>query len=194
MERTEDESSRDEFQAMRDGLATYPHPEAGLTPYNAYLLPTVERLLGPPAGRTLFEIGFGNGAVADHLARKGFRVAGVEPSREGLALTRSSYPHLERLEQGSVYEPLVERFGRFDAVLSLEVIEHLYLPRKLVETAPDRVIWGTDWPHPNVKVMPYDGDLVDLIPLFAPEPELQCKLLVDNPARLFDFPATTDAP
>jgi 2-pyrone-4,6-dicarboxylate lactonase len=59
--------------------------------------------------------------------------------------------------------------------------------RKIVETAPDRVIWGTDWPHPNVKVMPNDGDLVDLIPLFAPEPKLQQKILVDNPARLFGF-------
>ncbi len=59
--------------------------------------------------------------------------------------------------------------------------------RKIVETAPDRVIWGTDWPHPNVKAMPNDGDLVDLIPLFAPEVELQQKLLVDNPARLFEF-------
>ena len=61
--------------------------------------------------------------------------------------------------------------------------------RRIVETAPDRVIWGTDWPHPNVTTMPNDGDLVDLIPLFAPEPELQRKLLVDNPARLFDFVA-----
>ncbi|WP_038966267.1 amidohydrolase family protein, partial [Bradyrhizobium diazoefficiens] len=59
--------------------------------------------------------------------------------------------------------------------------------RKIVETAVDRVIWGTDWPHPNVKVMPNDGDLVDLIPLFAPEPEVQQKILVDNPARLFEF-------
>ena len=58
---------------------------------------------------------------------------------------------------------------------------------QIIETAPDRVIWGTDWPHPNVKVMPNDGDLVDLIPLFAPEPELQQKILVDNPARLFEF-------
>ena len=59
--------------------------------------------------------------------------------------------------------------------------------RKIVETAPDRVIWGTDWPHPNVKAMPNDGDLVDLIPLFAADEELQHKLLVDNPARLFGF-------
>ena len=59
--------------------------------------------------------------------------------------------------------------------------------RRIVETAPDRVIWGTDWPHPNVKVMPNDGDLVDLVPLFAPEPELQQQILVTNPARLFEF-------
>jgi 2-pyrone-4,6-dicarboxylate lactonase len=61
--------------------------------------------------------------------------------------------------------------------------------RRIVETAPDRVIWGTDWPHPNVKVMPNDGELVDLIPLFAPEAELQEKILVSNPARLFGFGA-----
>ena len=59
--------------------------------------------------------------------------------------------------------------------------------RRIVETAPDRVIWGTDWPHPNAKVMPNDGDLVDLVPLFAPEPELQQKILVVNPTRLFEF-------
>jgi 2-pyrone-4,6-dicarboxylate lactonase len=59
--------------------------------------------------------------------------------------------------------------------------------RRLIDNAPDRVIWGTDWPHPNVKIMPNDGDLVDLIPLYAPEPALQQKLLVDNPTRLFKF-------
>ncbi|WP_371425370.1 amidohydrolase [Tardiphaga sp.] len=59
--------------------------------------------------------------------------------------------------------------------------------KTICETAPDRVIWGTDWPHPNVKAMPNDGDLVDLIPLFAPDPVIQQKILVDNPARLFEF-------
>jgi predicted TIM-barrel fold metal-dependent hydrolase len=59
--------------------------------------------------------------------------------------------------------------------------------RQIVETAVDRVIWGTDWPHPNVKVMPNDGDLVDLIPLFAPEPDFQERILVKNPAGLFEF-------
>jgi predicted TIM-barrel fold metal-dependent hydrolase len=59
--------------------------------------------------------------------------------------------------------------------------------RALVETAPDRVLWGTDWPHPNVPVMPDDGDLVDIVPLYAPDARLRQKLLVDNPARLFGF-------
>jgi 2-pyrone-4,6-dicarboxylate lactonase len=59
--------------------------------------------------------------------------------------------------------------------------------RIALESAPDRVVWGTDWPHPNVKTMPNDGDLADLIPLFAPESDLQHKLLVSNPARLYEF-------
>lgn len=59
--------------------------------------------------------------------------------------------------------------------------------RRLIEIDPDRVLWGTDWPHPNVKTMPDDGDLVDLVPLFAPTVELQQKLLIDNPTRLFGF-------
>ena len=58
--------------------------------------------------------------------------------------------------------------------------------RRLVETFPDRVLWGTDWPHPNLKDhMPDDGLLVDFIPQIAATPELQHKLLVDNPTRLY---------
>ena len=124
----------DDF-SLREGPASYQHTNAGLTPYNRYLLPTVERLLGPPAGRTLFEIGFGNGAVSDYFARKGFQVSGIEASNQGLHLARTSFPHLTTLVQGSLYQPLGERFGRFSAVLCLEVIEHLYFPRRLAETA-----------------------------------------------------------
>jgi 2-pyrone-4,6-dicarboxylate lactonase len=58
--------------------------------------------------------------------------------------------------------------------------------RHIAETFPDRVIWGTDWPHPNMKShMPDEGDLVDLIPRIAPTEELQRKLLVANPMRLY---------
>jgi 2-pyrone-4,6-dicarboxylate lactonase len=58
----------------------------------------------------------------------------------------------------------------------------------LIATAPDRVLWGTDWPHPNIaRHMPNDGDLVDLVPLIAPDAATRGKLLVDNPARLYGF-------
>jgi predicted TIM-barrel fold metal-dependent hydrolase len=58
----------------------------------------------------------------------------------------------------------------------------------LLAAAPDRVLWGTDWPHPNIKKhMPNDGDLVDLIPLYMPDSALQKKVLVENPHRLYDF-------
>ena len=58
--------------------------------------------------------------------------------------------------------------------------------RRVVETFPDRVLWGTDWPHPNMKShMPDDGKLVDYIPKIAVTGELQRKLLVDNPSRLY---------
>ncbi|MCI2399213.1 amidohydrolase family protein [Aliiroseovarius subalbicans] len=57
---------------------------------------------------------------------------------------------------------------------------------EVVRRFPDRVLWGTDWPHPNMKShMPDDGALVDFIPRIAPTPELQQKLLVDNPMRLY---------
>jgi 2-pyrone-4,6-dicarboxylate lactonase len=58
--------------------------------------------------------------------------------------------------------------------------------RRLVEMFPDRVLWGTDWPHPNLKNhMPDDGVLVDFVQDIAATPNLQHKLLVDNPMRLY---------
>lgn len=60
--------------------------------------------------------------------------------------------------------------------------------RALIQAAPDRILWGTDWPHPNLKpAMPNDGDLVDLLARFAPDPEQRRMILVDNPARLYGF-------
>ena len=58
--------------------------------------------------------------------------------------------------------------------------------RAIVEHFPDRVLWGTDWPHPNMpKEAPDDGVLVDMIPKIAPTPAQQQALLVDNPMRLY---------
>jgi len=58
--------------------------------------------------------------------------------------------------------------------------------RALVERFPDRVLWGTDWPHPNMTThVPDDGQLVDMIPKFAPTAAQQKALLIDNPMRLY---------
>lgn len=58
--------------------------------------------------------------------------------------------------------------------------------RAIVERFEDRVLWGTDWPHPNMKShMPDDGALVDYIPRIARTAEQQQKLLVTNPMRLY---------
>jgi 2-pyrone-4,6-dicarboxylate lactonase len=76
-----------------------------------------------------------------------------------------------------------ERLSRVGAPSYADVVP---FARRVVETFPDRVLWGTDWPHPNMKShMPDDGELVDLIPQIAPTAELQRRLLVDNPMRLY---------
>jgi len=71
-----------------------------------------------------------------------------------------------------------EKFGAYRDVVPFA--------RRIVETFPERVLWGTDWPHPNLKDhMPDDGLLVDFIPHIATTAELQQQLLVDNPMRLY---------
>ena len=58
--------------------------------------------------------------------------------------------------------------------------------RPIVAAFPDRVLWGSDWPHPNMQhAIPDDGRLVDIVPRLAPTEALQRKLLIDNPNRLY---------
>jgi 2-pyrone-4,6-dicarboxylate lactonase len=64
------------------------------------------------------------------------------------------------------------------------------LARALIARAPDRIIWGTDWPHSNIfdhGQMPNDGDLMSVLLDYAPDEAVRRKILVDNPARLFGF-------
>jgi len=61
------------------------------------------------------------------------------------------------------------------------------IARALVEAAPERVLWGTDFPHPNATHQADEADLVDLVPRYAPDELAQRRLLVDNPARLYGF-------
>jgi 2-pyrone-4,6-dicarboxylate lactonase len=88
-------------------------------------------------------------------------------------------------EHGNVWSKVTcpERLSKSGPPLYEDVVS---FARRLVEAFPDRVLWGTDWPHPNLKShMPDDGKLVDFIPRIAPTPELQHRLLVENPTRLY---------
>ncbi len=59
--------------------------------------------------------------------------------------------------------------------------------RALVDAAPERVLWGTDWPHPNLAVMPDEGVLLDLLAAYCPDEDTRNRILVENPTRLYDF-------
>ena len=101
-----------------------------------YLLPAVLRILageGQSAKTSIFDLGCGNGATAEILQRHGYEVVGVDPSTSGIREAHSAYPNL-RLFVGSAYDDLAARFGRFQVVLSLEVVEHVYYPRKFAAT------------------------------------------------------------
>jgi 2-pyrone-4,6-dicarboxylate lactonase len=72
----------------------------------------------------------------------------------------------------------------------LPFIDVVPFARALIAAAPDRVIWGTDWPHSNNFLpgkTPNDGDLLDLLAAFAPEESARQKILVDNPSALYGF-------
>lgn len=127
---------------MADGAVDdtgYEFAHGGHSCAHAYLLPTVRRLLdglGHPRGTRLFDLGCGNGSTAAALTADGWDVTGVDVSEEGLAQARAHHPEL-RIEKGSAYDDLAARHGRFPVVISLEVVEHLYAPRRFAATVRD---------------------------------------------------------
>jgi len=122
--------------------------------------------------------------VVDHMGRPDVRQAVDGAEFELFVKLLREYPNIwskvscpERLSAGGPPALHGERNAYRDVVP---------FARRIVENFPDRVLWGTDWPHPNLKQhMPDDGLLVDFIPHIAPTAELQRKLLVDNPMRLY---------
>jgi 2-polyprenyl-3-methyl-5-hydroxy-6-metoxy-1,4-benzoquinol methylase len=94
---------------------------------HAYLLPVVDSEIARLKPIRIFDLGCGNGSVADALS-KYCPVIGVDPSDTAVEQARTNYPRL-RIEKGSAYDDLARKFGRFPVVISLEVVEHLYDPR-----------------------------------------------------------------
>lgn len=92
-----------------------------------YLLPIVDRLLAGIRPERVFDLGCGNGSVAAHLAAQ-YDVTGVDASQSGIEQARLAFPGI-RFDVASAYDDLSHAYGQFDAVVSLEVVEHLYDPR-----------------------------------------------------------------
>ena len=60
--------------------------------------------------------------------------------------------------------------------------------RAMIDAAPERIVWGTDWPHPSARAkMPDDGDLADMLVEWAPDEAQRHRILVENPQRLYGF-------
>lgn len=127
-----------------EGIAGYRYRGPNPSHAHSYLLPQVRSELAvffSRGGGRIFDLGCGNGSVASALVEDGYDVCGVDPSTEGIAQAGTAYPHI-RLEVGSAYDDLVARFGRFPAVISLEVVEHVYAPRDYAKTLFDLVAPG----------------------------------------------------
>lgn len=121
-----------------DDVSGYRWDNASLNTSHGYLVPAVVKELAGfqremPGPKRVFDLGCGNGSVANALVQQGWDVTGVDPSGDGIEQANAKYPELN-LSVGSSYDDLAERYGRFPVVLSLEVVEHLFFPRRWADT------------------------------------------------------------
>jgi 2-polyprenyl-3-methyl-5-hydroxy-6-metoxy-1,4-benzoquinol methylase len=113
---------------------------------HAYLLPFVLIRLGEISqGRSIriLDLGCGNGYVASRIAGQGHSVTGVDVSSDGIEIARVSFPGIS-YHLCSIYEDdLLDKIGgQFDCVVSLEVVEHLFYPKKLFEQCQRLLVTG----------------------------------------------------
>lgn len=122
---------------MSKEISGYVWENAELNCSHDYLLPALKRILArerlPQDRKRLFELGCGNGSVAVELVRLGWDVTGVDPSEQGIALANEHFPNIS-LRIGSAYDDLAAQYGSFPVVVSMEVVEHVYAPRKYAAT------------------------------------------------------------
>lgn len=110
----------------------YHYSDSAASHTHKYLWLPVVNVLNDSSIKRVFDLGCGNGAFARHLDGLGFEITGVDPSEEGIALAQATDSSAV-FEVGSSYDPLMESYGRFPALVSLEVVEHVYLPRKYAQ-------------------------------------------------------------
>jgi 2-polyprenyl-6-hydroxyphenyl methylase/3-demethylubiquinone-9 3-methyltransferase len=111
--------------------------EPGLSEAHEHILPTLRCWLAESAVKRVLDLGSGNGALTEELSQIGLEIAGLEVSQTGIAIARQAYPQIPFFHSG-VESPLPSELrNRFDAVIAVEVIEHLALPRLLFARAKE---------------------------------------------------------
>jgi 2-polyprenyl-3-methyl-5-hydroxy-6-metoxy-1,4-benzoquinol methylase len=162
-----------------ESISGYRWADASLTDAHNFLLPTLEKLVARleerGVQRRAFDLGCGNGSVANWLSQRGWVVVGVDPSGEGITQANQNYPSLQ-LEQGSGYDDLAMRYGKFPLVLSLEVVEHVYAPRDYAKTLYSLVENGG---HAVIST-PYHGYLKNLVMALLGKMDKHFTALWDN--------------
>jgi len=122
---------------MSEEISGYVWVNAELNTSHEYLLPALKGILAgerlPQDRKRLFELGCGNGSVANQLVGLGWDVTGVDPSEQGIAQANARFPSIP-LRHGSAYDDLAAQYGSFPVVVSMEVVEHVYAPRKYAVT------------------------------------------------------------
>lgn len=155
--------------SVDDVLALTPHlADAGMH-LQVHFESSLVHTLGPRLAESAVPV------VIDHMGR-------VDAT---LGAGHADFAALERLLDNPLFHVKVSGIDRIDA--TPPYAHGIRLARRLLERAPERCLWGTDWPHPNHTHVPDDGRLVDALAGIAPAPSLLQALLVDNPERLYRF-------
>jgi 2-polyprenyl-3-methyl-5-hydroxy-6-metoxy-1,4-benzoquinol methylase len=113
-----------------------PYLNTNLGHHYKYVMPSLSKILPPPEKLIkILDLGCGNGSFTNYLTQQGFNATGLDPSESGIALAKQSFPDIEFI-QGDIYNlPFSQLENQFDYIVSIDVIEHLYLPRIMPQVA-----------------------------------------------------------
>jgi len=145
---------------MTQSYAYSPYKSTQLGHHYSYLTSTLSKILPNPSKLIkILDLGCGNGSFSNYLAQQGFQVVGLDPSESGVALAQQNFPGIEFI-QGDIYDLPFDRLEhQFDYIVSIDVIEHLYLPRIMPQVAKRCL-------KPNGKLIittPYHGYLKNIV-------------------------------
>ena len=145
---------------MTQAYSYQPYLNTNLGHHYGYLMPMLAKILPPPnKSIKILDLGCGNGSFTQYLSQQGFEAVGIDPSESGIALAQKNFPDAKFI-QGDIYNLPFDRLDHeFDYIISIDVIEHLYLPRIMPQVAKRCL-------KPNGKLIittPYHGYLKNIV-------------------------------